>query len=380
MSAPAGPLRVAIVAPVMVKYDAISASVRDTMRALAGDRGFTPMFFGCTCDYCDVVFHRCRDVSDLLIDPDYLNSDIAIFHFGMYNNLFDALAAGGPPIRIVHFHNVTPACFVSEADRPAIARSLAQIDVLRRADEIWADSPTNARELLDRGFDPARIQILPIVVDKPAPANLADKAATPIELLYIGRIVPAKGLHDLVSAIAGLDLAAGTVRVSIVGNTAWSETSYLEKIRAQIGQHGLGDVVRFVGTVDDAERERLFHAAHILVIPSYHEGFCRPVVEGLRTGCVPVVYDGYNLPHIAAGLGRVVPTGDVPALTAAIRELVNILPTALAQPEAVLLDLDVGKVSIKEFTRLAQNHTAAFAFDAIGTQIRQRLLRIAGRG
>jgi len=95
---------------------------------------------------------------------------------------------------------------------------------------------------------------------------------------------------------------------------------------------------------------------------------------------VPVVYDGYNLPHIAAGLGRVVPTGDVPALTAAIRELVNILPTALAQPEAVLLDLDVGKVSIKEFTRLAQNHTAAFAFDAIGTQIRQRLLRIAGRG
>ena len=107
--------------------------------------------------------------------------------------------------------------------------------------------------------------------------------------------------------------------------------SYLSRVRRLIGELGLDGVVRFVGTVGDEERERLFHAAHILAVPSYHEGFCRPVVEGLRAGCVPLVYDAYNLPHIAARLGRTTPPGDVPALAAALADLARAVPGALAR-------------------------------------------------
>ena len=76
--------------------------------------------------------------------------------------------------------------------------------------------------------------------------------------------------------------------------------------------------MQWLGTVDDATWEQLYRRAHILAIPSYHEGFCKPVIEGLRAGCIPVGYASYNLPEIANGLGRMVPTGDVAALTEAL--------------------------------------------------------------
>ena len=58
--------------------------------------------------------------------------------------------------------------------------------------------------------------------------------------------------------------------------------------------------------------------AHGLVIPSYHEGFCKPIVEAMYYGCIPISYEAYNLKFVADGLSKLVPTGDVAALAEAI--------------------------------------------------------------
>lgn len=372
------PLQVAVVAPIMVRHDAISLAARDTVRAFAADPRFTVKHFGCAMEYHGIAHRPCADVAQLLLDPAYQAADAAIFHFGIYHNLFDALLAGGPPLRIVCFHNVTPARFVGDAELPAIEHSFRQIELLRRADEIWAVSPTNAQELTDRGFDPARLQVIPLVVEDPERASLADKQAAPVRVLYVGRIVPSKGLHDLIAAIARAGTAHGTVQVTIAGNTDWSDPAYVARVHELIARYDLADIVRFVGRVEDAERDRLFHAAHILAIPSYHEGFCRPVAEGLRGGCVPLAYDGYNLPHVIAGLGRTVPTGDVSALAAAMADLVESLPAALQRPTEALLALDRGPTSVAEFDDMARRHTDGFAFEAVGAQMRQRVLACMG--
>jgi glycosyltransferase involved in cell wall biosynthesis len=370
------PLRVAVVAPIMVQFDAISLAARDTVRAFASDPRFEVMHFGCACAYPEIPHRRCTDVSELLLDPDYRAADAAIFHFGIHHSLFDALLAGGPPVRIVRFHNVTPARFVGPSDIPVIERSLLQVDTLRRADEIWADSPCNAEELLGRDFDPARLRVIPLVVEDPAPATLAGKPAEPVELLFISRIAPSKGVHDLLSALACTKVSQRRMRLSIAGNTAWSDPAYLARLRTLISRLGLEGMVRFVGTVGDAERERLFHAAHILAMPSYHEGFCRPVIEGLRAGCVPLVYDAYNLPHIAAGLGRVVPPGDIGALRRGIFDLAAAIPAALAQPDQPLLPIDREPTSVEKYNALVADYTAQFSFASVTREMRQRLLRL----
>jgi glycosyltransferase involved in cell wall biosynthesis len=88
----------------------------------------------------------------------------------------------------------------------------------------------------------------------------------PIHVLYVGRIAPSKGLHDLIPAVAQSGLPRGALRVTIAGNTAWSDPSYLMRPNDLIARHDLEDVVRFIGTIDDAERQRLFHVAHILAM------------------------------------------------------------------------------------------------------------------
>lgn len=374
------PFRVAVVAPIMVRFDAISLAARDTVRAFAGDPRFEVMHFGCACTFPEVAHRPCANVAELLLDPAYRAADAAIFHFGIHHSLFDALLAGGPPVRVVRFHNVTPARFVGPNDVPVIERSLVQIDTLRRADEIWADSQSNAEELLGRGFDPGRVRVVPLVVEDPEPAGLAGKPAEPVRVLFVGRIAPSKGLHDLVSAVARTGLPREKLRVSLAGNTAWSDPAYLSRVRGLIGGLGLERVVNFAGTVEDEERERLFHAAHILAMPSYHEGFCRPVVEGLRAGCVPLVYDAYNLPHIAARLGRAVPAGDVAALAAAMADLAAALPEALARPDEALLPLDRGPTSAGEFAALSAVHAAGFRFASVSLQMRRRVLRLLRAG
>ena len=369
-------LRVAVVAPIMVRYDAISLSARDTVRALGTDPLFEAQHIGCACDFPEIRHRPCGTVADLLLDPFYQTADAAIFHFGIHHSLFDALMTGGPPVRIVRFHNVTPARFVGAATVPVIEKSLRQIEILRHADEIWADSPTNAQELIDRGFDPSRLRVIPLVVDDPGVARLAEKPVVPAHVLYVGRIAPSKGVHDLVLAVAKARLSKDALRVTIAGNVAWSDPSYLAQLHRLVGQYDLANVVHFAGTVNNAERDQLFHSAHILAIPSYHEGFCRPVAEGLRAGCIPLTYNAYNLPHIVAGLGRVVPSGNIDALTAALEDLVRTLPAALEHPTEPLLTLDRGKMSVATFTDLAHRHTASFAFEVVSTEIRNRLLQL----
>jgi glycosyltransferase involved in cell wall biosynthesis len=370
-------MRVAVVSPIAVRYDAISLAVRDTVAALASDPRFDVVNLGTACDFPDMRHRSCGNVADLLLAPEYQSADAAIFHFGIYHNLFDALLVKGPPVQVVRFHNVTPARFVNPTDIPIIERSLRQIENLRHAHEIWADSQVNADVLLERGFDPARIRVIPLVVEEPSHARLATKSVDRVEVLFISRIAPSKGVHDLINAVGQLNIPKNALRVTIVGNTSWSDPQYLRLVHDLIGKHELTEIVRFAGTIDDEEREKLFRSAHIMALPSYHEGFCRPVVEGLRAGCIPLVYDAYNLPYIVDKLGCVSPVGDVQALSGKLAELVLALPNAVKNPEKRILSLDRGKTSVNEFDDLTRKYTGQFTLEKVGTQIRRRLLRLS---
>src|SRR5579883_2401115 len=119
--------------------------------------------------------------------------------------------------------------------------------------------------------------------------------SNPIEILCLGRIVPSKGVRDLVAAIALIcKRPLPPFRVKIAGNLGFSDKDYCDSVRQDIAAHRLADIVEIIGTVTPSKRDRLLHAAHVIAIPSYHEGFCIPAIEGLRAGCVPVGYAAYN--------------------------------------------------------------------------------------
>jgi len=200
-----------------------------------------------------------------------------------------------------------------------------------------------------------------IATESPAPPP-----PPPVRLLFVGRLVRSKGVLDLVEA---LDIARARTTIpfqlDIAGNEDFSDPAYIAEVKAAVASRGLSKLVRFLGAVDDAKLDELYRGAHLLVIPSYHEGFCRPVIEGLRAGCVPVGYAAYNLPHAAHGLGRMVPVGDRDALAAVLVALIG----ALVPGSAGLLPLDAGPLGPADFDRAAQEYVQEFTFKRVAAQM-----------
>jgi glycosyltransferase involved in cell wall biosynthesis len=367
-----GRARIAIVCPIVARYDAISAAARDTWRVFADDPCYDTTLFTLRNDFADLPARVVSGVGDLLLRPEFITADLTIYHFGIHNELIDGLIVGKARQRqVVRFHNITPPELAPADQRAVIQRSFRQIHLLKDADEIWADSELNAAVLRDYGIDAARIRVIPLIVDDPAPARLSDKAAAPIEILFLGRFVPSKGALDLLEAV---EVARGRTRqafrLRLVGNLEWSDAAYLRRIEEAIAAGALGEIVELHGTVDDVEREALLRAAHILVIPSYHEGFCKPVIEALRSGAVPIGYAAANLPAIMSGLGRLVPPGDRHALGATLAETIDSIGDALARPSSSRLVLDRGPMRIEEFEHAVDAYVNEFAFDRVAPRMR----------
>ena len=119
--------------------------------------------------------------------------------------------------------------------------------------------------------------------------------------------------------------------------------------------------------------EDLYHMSHVLAIPSYHEGFCKPVLEALRAGCIPIGYASYNLPAISNGLGRMVPTGDTQALAVSLAEVMDGVAQSFDSPEEPLLPLDKGRTSACAFDRAAGEYVQTFTFNRVAFATLERI-------
>ena len=144
-------------------------------------------------------------------------------------------------------------------------------------------------------------------------------------------------------------------------------------MRRAIEGSGLAGSVRIVENPSDDDRDRLYAEAHVVVIPSFHEGFCRPIIEGLRAGCLAIGYDGYNLPAAINGFGRVVRSGSVDALAEAMIDVAGSIAAVRNDPHQGVLRLDRGDLSVHDFERAVAEYVEEFAFASVAARMRKRL-------
>lgn len=136
-------------------------------------------------------------------------------------------------------------------------------------------------------------------------------------LLGVGRLVAGKGFGVAAAALAQLP---PDVQLLLVGDGPE---------RAALAAAG-GGRVQFLGTRSPAEVALAYQAADLLVLPSEREGWPNVVTEalasGLRVLATPVGGIPEILDHPVPGderLGALVPVGDVAALAAAARRLLE---------------------------------------------------------
>lgn len=368
----APPLRVAVICPWYFEGDAVGAAARETYLRLSEQPGFDVQALWTVNDYDDVRGRKVNTLADLLLEPIFLKADVIIYVFAVYHEFFDAMLLGnGHGRQIVRFHNVTPKRFMPEKHWPTIERSFVQIPNFAFADEIWADSQENFEELERQGVGGARARIVPLAVNPLVRAQLADKRAQPVEMMFVGRFFASKGVHELVDAADLLRQRSDRpFRIRLFGNLRFSDSDYVSLIRDMIASRNLETSVHLVGSASAEDLGQAYREAHVFVTGSRHEGFCVPVIEGLAAGCVPISYALSNLRFIAGGLGRLAAQDTPTSLAEAMKTICDGL--AAGQVEA-----DRGVMSVEDFDLAADKYVADFAPAVFARRVIERVQAVA---
>lgn len=136
-------------------------------------------------------------------------------------------------------------------------------------------------------------------------------------VLFVGRLIPYKGLFVLLKAFKGLveDVDA---RLIIAG------TGVLEEdLRAKILELGLYDKVVFAGKVSDEELPSYYRAADLFVLPSINraEAFGLVLAEAMSCATPVVTTDFSGMPYVMKECGLKVKPGDPVQLKSAMLKI-----------------------------------------------------------
>ena len=265
-----------------------------------------------------------------------------IIHLHNLSNFVPVIRAYNPRARIVlHMH-----CeWLTQLDRTVIEPRLREVDLVLGCSEYIT-------EKIRRGFPELadRCQTVFNGVDVPRfSANHSNGATRPAgekRLLFVGRITPEKGLHVLLEALEKVLEREPHVRLEIVGPESLTakpflvgcsedarvaalesfyEGSYLTRLREQAAARGLDGHISFTGFVPHARLPEHYHAADLLVNPSFSESFGMSLIEAMA-GELPVVATrvGGMTGIVEQGkTGFLVEPGDAAALADAILRILS---------------------------------------------------------
>lgn len=263
-----------------------------------------------------VPFKAAEHLRDMLRFRREADADVVHYQWltmpGLDSRLLPALRP-----RVMTAHYILPP-------RPSRRQVASARRVFGRMDAVVAHSEHSAARLRDEvGLDPARVRVIPhgafdyltrLPEEKPLPAEL-EGAAGPV-ILSFGLIRPYKGLEVMLEAFAGLGPEA---ELWIVGNPRMDVAPLRALADAAPGR------VRFVTRfVEDAEIPAIFRAADLVVLPYLDGEHSGVLYTGLAFGTPLVLSAVGGFPEVAAtGAARLVPPGDVGALSSALSELVG---------------------------------------------------------
>lgn len=104
-------------------------------------------------------------------------------------------------------------------------------------------------------------------------------------LLYVGRLIPSKGIEELLRAIALVKKKEPAIRLSVIGR---GTAAYERKLKGMTAALGLKRNVRWIGYVAPEQVLDLYRSFGTVVVPSLQETFGLVALEALANG-VPLI-------------------------------------------------------------------------------------------
>ena len=148
------------------------------------------------------------------------------------------------------------------------------------ADAIVVGSPFAARTIREEAADPAiaaKLRVLNYCYDPrnfaSLPAPRASDRSQPVRFLFLGLVIPRKGIQHVLEAIERIP--SRDAELTIVG-----DLKIPRKVFARFA-----DRVTYLPTVPRSEVPRIMSEHHVLLLPSHFEGAGIVLYEALAAGC-----------------------------------------------------------------------------------------------
>jgi len=207
--------------------------------------------------------------------------------------------------------------------------------IVRRARRVIAQCPQDKEDLLRLyAADEERISTVPCGVDldefAPRPRREARRvlglADDDFIVLQLGRLVPRKGIDNVIRSLARLG-GSRPARLLIVGGDSREpderRTPEIARLRGVAQACGVADRVRFVGARSQAEAAVFYAAADVFVSTPWYEPFGITPLEamGCATPVIGSAVGGIRHTVVDGVTGLLVPPHDPAALAGALARL-----------------------------------------------------------
>ena len=207
-------------------------------------------------------------------------------------------------------------------------RAIAAVErrFLRGVDGAVYNAETTRRDATGLG-GPDRIVVAPPAGDRFEPvvseSEIRERARSgPLEVTFLGNVVPRKGLDALVDGLARLDRGEVDWRLTVVGDRTVAP-AHAEAVADAVAAAGIADRVSFAGRLDDEAVAARLRESHALAVPSRYEPFGMAYLEAMGFGCVPVATTAGGAGEFVRDgeSGILVPPDDPGAVSRAVRDL-----------------------------------------------------------
>jgi glycosyltransferase involved in cell wall biosynthesis len=250
-----------------------------------------------------------KDDVEVLVEDELCHADLLEF------NLHLKRVSSIPVIALVHHLKYLEPVSRREEERDKEMKFLATCDA------VIANSNSTSREISELGIG------LPTVVaypgcDRvtPAPEFRRQLPDAFVNLLFVGILIPRKGVHVLLDALEELQSYPWELR--IVGDETL-DVDYAGSLREKALR--LGNRVQFLGRLSPRELSQIYLDSDLFVLPSYFEGYgivvaeavlhLLPIIASMVGGIPEIVRDGKE--------GILVPPGEEPALRQALQDFLE---------------------------------------------------------
>jgi glycosyltransferase involved in cell wall biosynthesis len=205
----------------------------------------------------------------------------------------------------------------------------SEAEALGHATGVIANSPATARDLHRHyGVPIDRIAVVLPGTDRSVhqreQSHTTNGNRDAVRLLSVGSIIPRKGFPDLLAALGPLADLPWTL--SIAGDTTRNAGAF-EQLIGDIMRFGFEGRVQVLGAVSDTELVSLYSQADVFVLASLFEGYGMVYAEAMAYGLPIIATRGGAIPDtVPSEAGLLVSPGDVPALTLALKTIIEDAP------------------------------------------------------